>query len=97
MISCLPSATHDLTIETGKAVLASRELYHTFSWPSDHFYVCIPPHVFLSPEHLKAVLGLPRAISHISVAKQPILCIRPATFVLDQGGRYGIFFATREL
>ena len=38
----------------------------------------------LSPEHLKAVLGLPRAISHISVAKQPILCIRPATFVLDR-------------
>jgi hypothetical protein len=43
------------------------------------------------PEHLKAVLGLPRAISHIAVAKQPILCIRPATFVLDRGGRYGIF------
>jgi hypothetical protein len=26
------------------------------------------------------------------VAKQQILCIRPATFVLDRGGRYGIFF-----
>jgi hypothetical protein len=51
----------------------------------------------LSPEHLKAVLGLPRAISHISVAKQPILCIRPAAFVLNWGGRYGIFFATHEL
>jgi hypothetical protein len=68
-----------------------------FSWPSDHFYVRVSPHVFLSPEHLKVVLGLPRAISHISVAKQPILCIRHATFVLDWGGRYGIFFATREL
>jgi hypothetical protein len=59
--------------------------------PSDHFYVRVPPYVFWSPEHLKAALGLQRAIAHISVAEQPILCIRPATFVLDRGGCYGIF------
>jgi hypothetical protein len=51
---------------------------------------CSATRVFV-PENIKAVHGLQRAISHISVAKQPILCIRPATFVLDWGGRYGIF------
>jgi hypothetical protein len=45
----------------------------------------------LVPEHLKVVLGLPRAIAHVFVAKEPISCIRPATYVLDRGGRYDIF------
>jgi hypothetical protein len=76
--------------------MASPKLYHTFSWSSDHFYVRVPPPAFWSPEHLKVVLGLPRAVAHVSVAKEPISCIRPATYVLDRRGRYDIF-ATSEL
>jgi hypothetical protein len=39
--------------------MASRKLWHTISWSSDHFYVCVPPKAFWSLDHVKDVLGLP--------------------------------------
>jgi hypothetical protein len=44
-------------------------LVRLFWPPVSYFYVRVQPPALWSPEHLKGVFGLPRAIAHVSVAK----------------------------
>ena len=70
-----PPVTHVFVIE--QRFRASRppsmiwplRLVRLFWPPVSYFYVRVPPPSLWSPEHLKGVFGLPRAIAHVSVTK----------------------------